>query len=423
MQRKVIRFLAFLAVYASICLIETKAFCFPPPLTSNFRQQGEVLAGTSQGVNLGRCEHQLTNIKILTTNRFSHILVTELFRNQYLENALALYSLPLPENALVESVWVSVGEQVIRSDSLFAYDDEIFKEYVEDTQEIANRLNQIGSDKFTQFIVHLAPGEEIEVRVTYREIGQEDQRNETAGFSGEEPYEEDYCQMGVLRRINRLALLIYLALFSIMLYVAGAIIRRSLVYYFARSQSRYFVPRIVEVLRLNQLAEALKISGYYETSPIAKTLKEVLKTAVSVAPTNRAFPELLSSSRSRAVAKSDADLKKGLRRLKLSGWLALILGFLGTTLSLLDVFRAAMVVEGTAWSAIAGGISESFMVVLFGLLIALPALWAYRYFASKVKEIGMETDTTTWELLVCLLTTQHQVQITNQMQCAIWSDC
>ena len=300
---------------------------------------------------------------------------------------------------------------------------EQFSEYIDDSQEIASRLNENRPNQFTQYIPNIPPGEAVAVIITYRDkVYENTQAFQTRAFSAGGS-EEEFCTVGVIRKMNPYTLLINCTLFFMFVYLLGAVIRRFIVYYSAGSQSRHFVARVAYSLRLNQWQEAVTISQSYTQSPVAKIMTEVFKTIESSPQDATTLPELCGSARSRAIAKSDAELKKGLRRLKTAGWLALMLGFLGTIISLLDVFRGAMYAEGAGIYVVAGGISESFTIALFGLTIAVPAIWAHKYFSSKARRIGFEADKASWELLGCLLKKHNEENLLKQMQSTIYSDC
>ncbi len=422
MRRKAIFCFALLSIFVLIIFAEAKAL-IPPSHKNNARQQGGLAARDANRISLGACEHQLTDVKIINSNLFARVMITEIFRNNYKEKISASYSLPLPENAAVESIRVIGGEQSMASDFYLNKETEKYSEYIDDPQHVASRLNEDRPNQFTQSIHDIAPGEEVEVIITYRDKVFEHTPIIYPTTYSAEGGEESFCTAGVLRKMNPYPLLISCALFFMFLYLLSVIIERFITYASARNQSRHFVSRVGELLRLNQWHEAINLSRHYTQSPVANILTEIFKTIEANPHSDKTLPELCGSVRSRAIAKSDAQLRKGLRTLKMTGWLALMLGCLGTIINLLDIFQGAMYAEGSGISAVAGGISESFMIALFGLIIALPAIWAQKYFTSKATKIGLETDKSSWELLDCLLKKRRQENVINQMQSTIYSDC
>jgi len=55
--------------------------------------------------------------------------------------------------------------------------------------------------------------------------------------------------------------------------------------------------------------------------------------------------------------------------------------------------------ESAGISAVAGGIAEALFTTAFGLLVAVPAVWLFNYFTSKVDNFVVEMDNSSAELI------------------------
>jgi biopolymer transport protein ExbB/TolQ len=418
MQRKAIFCFSFFTIFCFIILSEAKA-CMAP-LENNASQRAEITAKNSAGISLGYCEHRMTNVRVISGDTLQQVFVMEKFKNNFRENIYGYYSIPLPQDAVLHNIEVRIGErwrQVMHNEG---FDSEYIKiNYTQmtDSDRTAILMDKDYSSTFAQPIANIEPNEEIEISISYHERVY---ANEP--ISSVEAGTEDFCGMGI-RRINSYVLLIYCILCFMCCLVVGIISERLITYTLAGIQSRQFISRAGRFLRLDLLPEAIQISGSYKKSPVASILTEIFKAIGASPPNNNVIPELCGSARSRAIARSDAELRRGLRSLQTTGWLALMFGCLGTVINLLDVFRGAMVAEGAGFSVVAGGIAESFTIALFGLLIFIPALWAGKYLSSKATKIEIETDKASWELLDSLLKRRYKEQITRQLYTAIWSDC
>ena len=53
--------------------------------------------------------------------------------------------------------------------------------------------------------------------------------------------------------------------------------------------------------------------------------------------------------------------------------------------------------------AIGAGIAEALITTAFGLMVAIPAVWAYNYFTTKVENLGVEMTYTSKELIDYLI--------------------
>jgi len=48
---------------------------------------------------------------------------------------------------------------------------------------------------------------------------------------------------------------------------------------------------------------------------------------------------------------------------------------------------------------VAGGISEALVTTAIGLFVAIPAVWVYNYFTSKIEAFDVEMDNSSSELI------------------------
>jgi len=50
-------------------------------------------------------------------------------------------------------------------------------------------------------------------------------------------------------------------------------------------------------------------------------------------------------------------------------------------------------------TAVAGGISEALVTTAIGLFVAVPAVWVYNYFTSRIEAFDVEMDNSSSELI------------------------
>jgi biopolymer transport protein ExbB/biopolymer transport protein TolQ len=101
----------------------------------------------------------------------------------------------------------------------------------------------------------------------------------------------------------------------------------------------------------------------------------------------------------RATALKTAELKRGLSGLATIGSTAPFVGLLGTVIGIIGAFQGMKAAEGTGIAAVAGGISEALIETAFGLLVAIPAVWAFNIFTNKVEAFTIEMDNSSSELI------------------------
>ncbi len=75
------------------------------------------------------------------------------------------------------------------------------------------------------------------------------------------------------------------------------------------------------------------------------------------------------------------------------------MGLFGTVLGIIHAFEGISTAKSTGLGAVAGGISEALVTTAFGLFVAIPAVWIYNYFTSKIESFDVEMDNSSSELI------------------------
>jgi biopolymer transport protein ExbB/TolQ len=101
----------------------------------------------------------------------------------------------------------------------------------------------------------------------------------------------------------------------------------------------------------------------------------------------------------RAEAIVHAKLKRGLGGLATIGSTAPFIGLFGTVVGILNAFKGIETSKATGLSAVAGGIAEALVTTALGLLVAVPAVWAYNYFTNRVEAFDVEMENSSMELI------------------------
>jgi biopolymer transport protein ExbB len=174
----------------------------------------------------------------------------------------------------------------------------------------------------------------------------------------------------------------------------------------AQAETRKFAPEFSQFLEEDNLTEAIKLAESYKKSHVARVLGGALGEvrpliqdgSVTVADINSA---------ERAVERNMmiilAELKRGLGILATVGATAPFVGLLGTTMGIVNSFQG-MATAGTAGlGAISAGIAEALITTALGLIVAIPAVWAYNYFTTKIENLTVEMTYTSKEMIDYLI--------------------
>ena len=95
----------------------------------------------------------------------------------------------------------------------------------------------------------------------------------------------------------------------------------------------------------------------------------------------------------RAEAIVHAELKRGVSGLATIGSTAPFVGLFGTVIGIMHTLAPRSVSTRDLWiSTSAGGIAEALVTTSLGLLVAVPAVWAFNYFSTKLELYDLEMN-------------------------------
>ncbi|MCC6538233.1 MAG: MotA/TolQ/ExbB proton channel family protein [Bryobacterales bacterium] len=195
---------------------------------------------------------------------------------------------------------------------------------------------------------------------------------------------------------------VVITMFIMSAYSIGVMIDRWLAYNAARNQSRAFAPKVAGALREGKLDEAIKIADQFKKSHLAKVVVAGLPEFRAHNLSSDISGEQLEASRralERAEAIVHAELKRGVSTLATIGSSAPFVGLFGTVVGIINAFKGISTEKSTGLGAVAGGISEALVTTAIGLGVAIPAVWAYNYFVSRLESFDVEMGNSASELV------------------------
>jgi biopolymer transport protein ExbB/biopolymer transport protein TolQ len=174
----------------------------------------------------------------------------------------------------------------------------------------------------------------------------------------------------------------------------------------AQARTRKFAPEFSQFLEEDNLNEAINLAESYKKSHVAKVLGGALSEikpliqdgSVTVSDINSAERAV-----EREMLMQIVLMKRGLAMLATTGATAPFVGLLGTTMGVVNAFQGMAAGGGGGISSIAAGISEALITTAFGLLVAIPAVWAFNYFQTKIDNITAEMTYSSKEMIDYLI--------------------
>jgi biopolymer transport protein ExbB len=218
----------------------------------------------------------------------------------------------------------------------------------------------------------------------------------------QEGSEVGWDPLSLWRQMGGPAKAVVVSLFIMSAWSIGVMIDRWLAYSAARSQSRTFAPLVAGALRDGKVEEAIHVAERHKKSHLAKVVTAGLQEFQAHQASAEVSGEEIEASKralDRAEAIVHAELKRGLSGLATIGATAPFVGLFGTVVGIINAFKGIATNKATGLGAVAGGISEALVTTAIGLFVAVPAVWMFNYFTSKMEAFDVEMDNSSSELV------------------------
>ncbi len=185
-------------------------------------------------------------------------------------------------------------------------------------------------------------------------------------------------------------------------------VRKWLAFRKAQSETRKFAPQFSRSIQEENLDQAIALAEKAKKSHVARVIGEALSEVKPLLRDRATITAADINSAERAVERQMlivlAELKRGTGILATVGSTAPFVGLLGTTMGIVNAFTA-MGQSGASGglASISAGIAEALITTAFGLLVAIPAVWAYNYFTTKIENLTVEMTYMSKELIDYLI--------------------
>jgi len=175
----------------------------------------------------------------------------------------------------------------------------------------------------------------------------------------------------------------------------------------AQRETRKFAPEFSRFLQEEQMDGAIALSAKYKKSHVARTLTGALEEIKPLLTDGQITVADINSAE-RAIERQMlilvAELKRGTGILATVGATAPFVGLLGTTMGIVNAFTGMSAGGGSGGlAAVSAGIAEALVTTAFGLMVAIPAVWLYNYFQTKIDFLTVEMTYTGKELIDYLI--------------------
>ena len=212
----------------------------------------------------------------------------------------------------------------------------------------------------------------------------------------------DWSPMGVWRHMGWVARVVLGILLVMSIWSIAIMVERYLTFTAARNQSREFAPKVATSLKSQKIDEAISLSDKYKKSHLAMVVNAGLQEFRAHQLSTEISGEVVDASKralQRSTAIKIAEFRRGLSGLATIGSTAPFVGLFGTVFGIINSFVGMGESASAGISAVAGGIAEALVTTAVGLAVAVPAVWLFNYFTSKVDNFVVEMDNSSAELI------------------------
>ncbi len=174
----------------------------------------------------------------------------------------------------------------------------------------------------------------------------------------------------------------------------------------AQAETRKFAPEFSQFLEEDNISEAINLSERYKRSHVARVLGGALaEVKPLIQDGSVSVNDINSAERAveREMLMTLTDMKRGNGILATVGATAPFVGLLGTTMGIVNAFQGMAVSGSGGIGAISAGVSEALLTTALGLLVAIPAVWAFNYFQVKIENLAAEMTYTSKEFIDYLI--------------------
>jgi biopolymer transport protein ExbB/biopolymer transport protein TolQ len=178
---------------------------------------------------------------------------------------------------------------------------------------------------------------------------------------------------------------------------------------FGRTQraTRVFAPQFSRAIQEENLDQAISLAEKNKKSHLARVVGEALAEVKPLLRDRATITAADINSAERAVERQMlivlSELKRGTGILATVGATAPFVGLLGTTMGIVNAFTGMAASGSGGLSAISAGIAEALITTAFGLMVAIPAVWMFNYFSTKIDNLTAEMTYTSKEMIDYLI--------------------
>lgn len=217
----------------------------------------------------------------------------------------------------------------------------------------------------------------------------------------------DLSPAAIWNTMSPLVKFISLVMIIMSVYSIWVMIERYILFNKAKKESIKLIGALSNVLTRSAYQEAIDVTKKFKQSHLAKVIAAgLLEFEASRRDKRNVDPEVAVEAARQGMDRTAmitvAEFKENLGVLATVGATAPFVGLLGTVLGIINAFEG-MAKSGGGIASVSAGIAEALVATAFGLMVAIPAVWAYNYFQNRVDRFTVEMSNSGSEMGIYFL--------------------
>lgn len=129
--------------------------------------QGSLFAHSKDGVDLGACPLERTQVNAAISGSIARVTVVQEFENSFDEPIEAVYTFPLPNDSAVDDMKMKIGDRTILGKILRKEEARRVYDSAKEEGKTAALLDQERPNIFTQSVANISRGEKVYIEISY----------------------------------------------------------------------------------------------------------------------------------------------------------------------------------------------------------------------------------------------------------------
>jgi biopolymer transport protein ExbB/TolQ len=217
----------------------------------------------------------------------------------------------------------------------------------------------------------------------------------------------DLSPAAIWNTMSPLVKIITAVMIVMSIYSIWVMIERYIIFNRAKKESVKLIGALSNVLTRSAYQEAIDVTKKFKQSHLAKVIAAgLLEFEASRRDKRNVDPEIAVEAARQGMDRTAmitvAEFKENLGVLATVGATAPFVGLLGTVLGIINAFEG-MAKSGGGIASVSAGIAEALVATAFGLMVAIPAVWAYNYFQNRIDRFTVEMSNSGSEMGIYFL--------------------